>query len=121
VSRNVRKARTSAETPVQGQSAVSLAIEEGINAQGPVPADALIPQAIAGKWRYVVVAYHDQGHVPFKSVYGDNGVNITVGLPVVRVSVDHGTAFDIAGTGIARETSLVIAISRAAQLAPGWS
>ena len=55
----------------------------------------------------------------FKSVYGDDGVNITVGLPVVRVSVDHGTAFDIAGKGIAREDSLVLAAERAAS--PGWS
>jgi len=67
-----------------------------------------------------VVCYHDQGHAPFKAVYGDDGVNITVGLPVVRVSVDHGTAFDIAGTGVAREASLVLATRRAAALAPGW-
>jgi 4-hydroxy-L-threonine phosphate dehydrogenase PdxA len=68
----------------------------------------------------VIVCYHDQGHAPFKAVYGDDGVNITIGLPVVRVSVDHGTAFDIAGQGIAREASLVLACERAAQLAPGW-
>ena len=54
-----------------------------------------------GKWNVVVACYHDQGHAPFKAVYGDAGVNITIGLPVVRVSVDHGTAFDIAGQGIA--------------------
>ncbi|MCU1440553.1 MAG: pdxA [Rhodoglobus sp.] len=101
--------------------AVALAIAEGIDARGPLPADALVPQAVAGKWKYIVVAYHDQGHVPFKSVYGDSGVNITAGLPVVRVSVDHGTAFDIAGMGVARDTSLVLAITRAAQLAPGWA
>jgi 4-hydroxythreonine-4-phosphate dehydrogenase len=53
-------------------------------------------------------------------VYGDDGVNITIGLPVVRVSVDHGTAFDIAGKGIAREASLVLSCRRAAELAPGW-
>ena len=68
----------------------------------------------------IVVCYHDQGHAPFKAVYGDDGVNITVGLPVVRVSVDHGTAFDIAGTGVAREASLVLAAQRAAALASGW-
>ena len=67
---------------------------------------------------FVIACYHDQGHAPFKSVYGDDGVNITVGLPVVRVSVDHGTAFDIAGKGIAREDSLVLAAERAANLAP---
>ena len=90
--------------------AVAAARERGINAHGPLPADALIPAAVQGKWNMVVACYHDQGHAPFKAVYGDDGVNITVGLPVVRVSVDHGTAFDIAGQGIAREASLVLAI-----------
>ena len=93
----------------------------GINAVGPLPADALIPAAVKGKWKFVVVCYHDQGHAPFKAVYGDDGVNITIGLPVVRVSVDHGTAFDIAGQGIAREASLVLSCRRAAELAPGWA
>jgi 4-hydroxythreonine-4-phosphate dehydrogenase len=101
--------------------AVAAAREAGINAIGPLPADALIPAAIKGKWNVVVACYHDQGHAPFKAVFGDDGVNITVGLPVVRVSVDHGTAFDIAGTGIAREASLVLSCQRAAALAPGWS
>lgn len=102
------------------EPAVARARERGINAYGPLPADALIPAAVRGKWNMVVACYHDQGHAPFKAVYGDDGVNITVGLPVVRVSVDHGTAFDIAGQGIAREASLVLACRRAAQLAPGW-
>ena len=100
--------------------AVAKAREAGINVHGPLPADALIPAAVNGKWNMVIACYHDQGHAPFKAVYGDDGVNITVGLPVVRVSVDHGTAFDIAGKGIARETSLVLSIRRAAELAPGW-
>jgi 4-hydroxythreonine-4-phosphate dehydrogenase len=100
--------------------AAARAKARGLNVVGPLPADALIPAAIKGKWRLVVVCYHDQGHAPFKAVYGDNGVNITVGLPVVRVSVDHGTAFDIAGQGVAREDSLVLSCRRAAQLAPGW-
>jgi len=100
--------------------AVARAKARGLNVIGPVPADALIPAAVRGKWRLVVVCYHDQGHAPFKAVYGDNGVNITIGLPVVRVSVDHGTAFDIAGKGVAREDSLVLSCRRAAQLAPGW-
>lgn len=100
--------------------AVEAARERGINVHGPLPADALIPAAVKGKWNLVIVCYHDQGHGPFKAVYGDDGVNITVGLPVVRVSVDHGTAFDIAGQGIAREASLVLALRRAAELAPGW-
>lgn len=102
------------------EPAVRAARAEGIDAVGPLPADALIPAAVRGKYRFVVVCYHDQGHAPFKAVYGDDGVNITVGLPVVRVSVDHGTAFDIAGKGIAREASLVLAVERAAALAPTW-
>lgn len=100
--------------------AVEAAKAAGINVHGPLPADALIPAAVKGKWNMVIVCYHDQGHAPFKAVYGDDGVNITVGLPVVRVSVDHGTAFDIAGKGIAREASLVLSLERAAALAPGW-
>ena len=100
--------------------AVTRARARGINAHGPIPADALFPAAVQGKWNVVVACYHDQGHAPFKAVYGDAGVNITIGLPVVRVSVDHGTAFDIAGQGIAREESLVLACERATQLVPGW-
>ena len=102
------------------EPAVQAARERGINAVGPLPADALIPAAVRGDWKLVVVCFHDQGHAPFKAVYGDDGVNITVGLPVVRVSVDHGTAFDIAGTGVAREASLVLAARRAAALSRGW-
>lgn len=100
--------------------AVAKAREQGLNVVGPIPGDALIPAAVRGKYKLVVVCYHDQGHAPFKAVYGDDGVNITVGLPVVRVSVDHGTAFDIAGQGIAREASLVLSLERAAELAPSW-
>ena len=100
--------------------AVAEARARGLNVVGPLPGDALIPAAVRGKYNLAVVCYHDQGHAPFKAVYGDDGVNITVGLPVVRVSVDHGTAFDIAGQGIAREASLVLSLERAAALAPGW-
>jgi 4-phospho-D-threonate 3-dehydrogenase / 4-phospho-D-erythronate 3-dehydrogenase len=103
------------------EPAVRAARADGITVAGPIPADALIPAAVRGKYQFIVVCYHDQGHAPFKAVYGDEGVNITVGLPIVRVSVDHGTAFDIAGTGVAREASLVLAMRRAAALAPGWS
>ncbi|MEX5718938.1 4-hydroxythreonine-4-phosphate dehydrogenase PdxA [Geodermatophilus maliterrae] len=102
------------------EPAVAAVRAQGVNAVGPLPADALIPAAVQGRYQMVVVCYHDQGHAPFKAVYGDNGVNITVGLPVVRVSVDHGTAFDIAGRGVAREASLVLSCRRAAALAPGW-
>ncbi|MDR2112173.1 MAG: 4-hydroxythreonine-4-phosphate dehydrogenase PdxA [Candidatus Accumulibacter sp.] len=100
--------------------AVAAARKRGIDAHGPLPGDAVIPAAVRGKWKMIVVCYHDQGHAPFKAVYGDDGVNITVGLPIVRVSVDHGTAFDIAGRGIAREASLVLATQRAAALSKGW-
>jgi 4-hydroxythreonine-4-phosphate dehydrogenase len=103
------------------EPAVAAARARGLDVVGPLPGDAVIPQAVRGKWHMVICCYHDQGHAPFKAVYGDEGVNITVGLPVVRVSVDHGTAFDIAGRGIAREDSLVLATRRAAALAPGWS
>src|ERR1700712_2282885 len=101
--------------------AVAAAMAAGIPVDGPVPADALFPAAMRrGRGKILVACYHDQGHAPFKSMYGDDGVNITVGLPAVRVSVDHGTAFDIAGTGIANEASMLLACERAAELAPGW-
>jgi 4-phospho-D-threonate 3-dehydrogenase / 4-phospho-D-erythronate 3-dehydrogenase len=101
--------------------AVAAAADEGIPVDGPIPADALFPAAMRrGRWNIVVACYHDQGHAPFKSMYGDDGVNITVGLPAVRVSVDHGTAFDIAGTGVASDASMLLACERAAALAPGW-
>lgn len=100
--------------------AVEEAQSRGINVLGPLPADALIPQAARGKWKFVIACYHDQGHAPFKALYGDKGVNITSGLPVVRVSVDHGTAFDIAGQGIASDQSLLVAAERAAALSGGW-
>jgi len=100
--------------------AVEAARARGINVVGPQPADALIPAAARGQWKFVIACYHDQGHAPFKALYGDRGVNITSGLPVVRVSVDHGTAFDIADRGMASETSLVIACERAADLSEGW-
>jgi 4-hydroxythreonine-4-phosphate dehydrogenase len=103
------------------QPAVEEARAQGIPVDGPVPADALFPAAMRrGRWKLLIACYHDQGHAPFKSVYGDDGVNITVGLPAVRVSVDHGTAFDIAGTGVAGEASMLLACVRAAELAPGW-
>ena len=101
--------------------AVAAAVADGIPVDGPIPADALFPAAMRrGRWKILVACYHDQGHAPFKSMYGDDGVNITVGLPAVRVSVDHGTAFDIAGTGVASDASMLLACERAAELAPGW-
>jgi 4-hydroxythreonine-4-phosphate dehydrogenase len=89
----------------------------GIDAIGPLPADTTFFRAVRGDFDLVVAMYHDQGHCPVKVLGLDAGVNITIGLPVVRTSVDHGTAFDIAGTGKADERSLVEALRQAAQLA----
>ncbi|MCW4115554.1 4-hydroxythreonine-4-phosphate dehydrogenase PdxA [Aurantimonas sp. MSK8Z-1] len=93
---------------------------EGIDVKGPLPADTLFYRAMRGDFDVVVACYHDQGHAPVKAVAFDEGVNITVGLKggIIRTSVDHGTAFDIAGKGIARHESLVAAIRYAVQLAP---
>lgn len=90
---------------------------EGIEALGPLPADTVFFRAGRGDFDLVVAMYHDQGHGPVKVLGLEAGVNITVGLPVVRTSVDHGTAFDIAGTGEADERSIVEALRQAADLA----
>jgi len=102
------------------QPAIEKARRAGINVSGPVPADALFAKAASGEYNFVVAMYHDQGHIPFKTLYFDRGVNVTVGLPVVRTSVDHGTAFDIAGKGVAKEDSMLQAILAAARLARVW-
>jgi 4-phospho-D-threonate 3-dehydrogenase / 4-phospho-D-erythronate 3-dehydrogenase len=101
--------------------AVEAAQRSGANVVGPLPADAALPQAFRGRWKLVIAMYHDQGHVAFKSVAGDRGVNVTVGIPKVRTSVDHGTAFDIAWRGIARHDSMTAAVDLAAVLAPRWT
>jgi 4-hydroxythreonine-4-phosphate dehydrogenase len=98
--------------------AIAAARERGIDAQGPLPADTVFFRAGRGDFDLVVAMYHDQGHGPVKVLGLDTGVNITVGLPVIRTSVDHGTAFDIAGTGTADPASLVTALGQAAALAP---
>jgi 4-hydroxythreonine-4-phosphate dehydrogenase len=98
--------------------AVAKAQARGIDARGPLPADTLFFLAARGDFDIVVAMYHDQGHGPIKVLGLESGVNITVGLPVVRTSVDHGTAFDIAGTGVADERSLIEALRQAAELAP---
>jgi 4-phospho-D-threonate 3-dehydrogenase / 4-phospho-D-erythronate 3-dehydrogenase len=96
---------------------VAAARARGIDATGPHPADTLFYRAVRGDFDLVVAMYHDQGHCPIKVLGLEQGVNITVGLPVVRTSVDHGTAFDIAGTGKADERSLIEALRQAAELA----
>jgi 4-hydroxythreonine-4-phosphate dehydrogenase len=97
--------------------AVAQAVNEGLSVSGPIPADTLFVRAIRGEFDVVVAAYHDQGLVPVKLVAFGRAVNVTLGLPIVRTSVDHGTAFDIARTGVADEGSLVEAILLAARLA----
>lgn len=98
--------------------AVEKAQAEGIEVVGPLPADTLFFRTVRGDFDIVVAMYHDQGHGPVKVLGLDAGVNITVGLPIIRTSVDHGTAFDIAGTGVADEKSLMEAIRQGAELAP---
>lgn len=99
--------------------AVEQACADGIDASGPLPADATFFKAYAGEYDGVVAMYHDQGHVPMKLVAFETAVNVTLGLPIVRTSVDHGTAFDIAGKGIAKEGNLIEAIREGARLAMG--
>ena len=97
--------------------AVESARRRGIDVTGPVPADTVFRQAVDGRFDAVIACYHDQGLIPVKLVGFGEAVNITLGLPIVRTSVDHGTAFDIAGRGVADETSLVHAVVLAARLA----
>ncbi len=97
--------------------AVNACREKGWNVEGPLPADTLFFLASRGDFDLVVAMYHDQGHGPVKVLGLESGVNITVGLPVIRTSVDHGTAFDIAGTGKADEKSMLEALRQAVQLA----
>jgi 4-phospho-D-threonate 3-dehydrogenase / 4-phospho-D-erythronate 3-dehydrogenase len=98
------------------EPAVRICRARGWNVEGPLPADTLFFRAGRGDFDIVVAMYHDQGHGPVKVLGIDEGVNITVGLPVIRTSVDHGTAFDIAGTGKADERSLLAALNQAAEL-----
>jgi 4-hydroxythreonine-4-phosphate dehydrogenase len=99
--------------------AVKACQSKGWDVEGPLPADTLFYRAACrGDFDLVVAMYHDQGHGPVKVLGLESGVNITVGLPVIRTSVDHGTAFDIAGTGRADERSMLEALRQAAELAP---
>jgi 4-phospho-D-threonate 3-dehydrogenase / 4-phospho-D-erythronate 3-dehydrogenase len=100
------------------EPAVRACQARGWDVQGPLPADTLFFRAGRGDFDIVVAMYHDQGHGPVKVLGIEEGVNISVGLPVIRTSVDHGTAFDIAGTGKADERSLLAALRQAAELAP---
>jgi 4-phospho-D-threonate 3-dehydrogenase / 4-phospho-D-erythronate 3-dehydrogenase len=96
--------------------AVEKARKEGIQVTGPVPADTVFYQTVKGNFDAVVCMYHDQGHIPVKLLAFESAVNITLGLPVVRTSVDHGTAFDIAWQGIASTESFINAFQLAKKL-----
>ena len=85
----------------------------GMNIEGPVSSDVLFKDAISGKYNLVVAQYHDQGHIPLKALCFDEAVNTTLGLPIIRTSVDHGTALDIAGLGQANPGSLYEAVKLA--------
>ena len=98
--------------------AIAMARTRGWKVDGPLPADSLFYLAARGDYDLVVAMYHDQGHGPVKAMGLEHGVNVTAGLPIVRTSVDHGTAFDIAGTGRADEQSMLEALKQAALLAP---
>jgi 4-hydroxythreonine-4-phosphate dehydrogenase len=97
--------------------AVEAARERGVDISGPWPGDTVFARAARGEFDVVIACYHDQGLIPVKLLAFGKAVNVTLGLPIVRTSVDHGTAFDIAGKGIADPSSLVEAVRLAAKLA----
>jgi len=97
--------------------AIVEAQRRGVAASGPHSADTLFHFAAKGDYDAVICMYHDQGLIPLKLLHFDNGVNITLGLPIIRTSVDHGTAYDLAGKGLASAASMKAAILTAAQMA----
>ena len=97
--------------------AVEKALSEGWRVDGPLPADTTFLKVYNGIYDGVVAMYHDQGHVPAKLVAFDEAVNVTLGLPIVRASVDHGTAYDIAGKGVAKAVNMLQAIRVGSKLA----
>lgn len=99
--------------------AVAMAKAEGIDVVGPISADTVYYRAYSGAFDLVVAQYHDQGHIPIKLVAFDTAVNVSLGLPIDRTSVDHGTAFDIAGTGRANHVNMKSAIAYARRLVAG--
>ncbi len=97
--------------------AVARCRQDGIDVTGPYPADTLFVRAVRGEFDAVIACYHDQGLIPVKLVAFGHAVNVTLGLPIIRTSVDHGTAFDIAGRNVADPESMVQAVLLAAKLA----
>ena len=97
--------------------AVAAARDRGVDIRGPFPGDTVFVRAVRGEFDAVIACYHDQGLIPVKLLAFGHSVNVTLGLPIIRTSVDHGTAFDIAGQGIADAGSMVEAVLLAARLA----
>ena len=100
--------------------AIEEARRQGFNVHGPNPADSVFHFALKGAWDAVLSLYHDQGHIATKMVDFERTISLTLGMPILRTSVDHGTAFDIAGTGKASAVSMVEAIRLAAEYAPNF-
>lgn len=100
--------------------AVTAARARGIDVSGPFPADTVFVRASKGEFDCVLACYHDQGLIPVKLLAFGHAVNVTIGLPIIRTSVDHGTAFDIAGKGVADPGSMIEAVKLAARLATDW-
>ena len=96
---------------------IAMAHSRGVDAVGPIPGDTIFYQALRGQYDAVVAMYHDQGLAPLKTVAFDTGINWTLGLPIIRTSPDHGTAYDIVGQGVAHSGSMECAIRLAIQLA----
>lgn len=105
------------EDQTEIKPAIERARQQGIDANGPFPPDTIFFQTVKGAYDAVVCMYHDQGHIPMKLLDFEGGVNVTLGLPILRTSVDHGTAFDIAWQGKAFTQSLIAAYRLAQQLA----
>jgi 4-hydroxythreonine-4-phosphate dehydrogenase len=99
--------------------AVRAAQRQGIRCSGPHPGDTVFLQASRGAFDLVVAMYHDQGHIPMKLIDFEGTVNVSLGLPIIRTSVDHGTAFDIAGKNLADARSMKQALRMATRLATG--
>jgi 4-hydroxythreonine-4-phosphate dehydrogenase len=99
--------------------AVQAARAQGIECSGPHAGDTVFLQAVRGAYDLVVAMYHDQGHIPMKLIDFERTVNVSLGIPIIRTSVDHGTAFDIAGKGLADATSMKQAMRLAVRMAQG--
>ncbi len=96
--------------------AIKLAKKEGMNITGPISADVIFRDAVDGKYDLIIAQYHDQGHIPVKLLAFDSSINVSLGLPIIRTSVDHGTAFDIAWKNKARSKNMIISILYACRM-----